>query len=213
MAVNGKVLAGHAQLDRKFNPGREPDAVSVCSCTCYGVIKKDKSQKKLPLFWRLLNGTSKMLGCGDLSMVTNDDSNFYDEETQSISNHTRFAVKRASFWICILELNGKKVEKIHATTRRSDSSICTTNIQGNVNGILNYVFWVIHSSIIIVVHIVSEHVLPWLELWCKKVSCSKMLLPSLGCPVCGGWADIWSLTFEWSLASGLRRGSDLRSAK
>lgn len=97
MAVNGKVLAGHAQLDRKFNPGREPDAVSVCSCTCYGVIKKDKSQRKLPLFWRLLNGTSNMLGCGDLSMVTNDDSNFYDEETQSISNHTRFAVKRASF--------------------------------------------------------------------------------------------------------------------
>ena len=28
MAVNGRVLAGHGQLDRKFNPGREPDAVS-----------------------------------------------------------------------------------------------------------------------------------------------------------------------------------------
>ena len=117
MAVNGKVLAGHAQLDRKFNPGREPDAVSVCSCTCYGVIKKDKSQRKLPLFWRLLNGTSKMLGCGDLSMVTNDDSNFYDEETQSISNHTRFAVKRASFWI-YLDLNGKKSKKF--TQPRAD---------------------------------------------------------------------------------------------
>merc|ERR1712141_176097 len=46
MAVNGRVLAGHGQLDRKFNPGREPDAVSVCSCTCYGA-STSKDQRRL----------------------------------------------------------------------------------------------------------------------------------------------------------------------
>ena len=45
---------------------------------------------------RLLWCAGKIFGCRE-SMHNLDGENFYDEETQSISNYTRFAVKRASF--------------------------------------------------------------------------------------------------------------------
>ena len=45
---------------------------------------------------RLLWCAGKIFGCRE-SMHNLDGDNFYDEETQSISNYTRFAVKRASF--------------------------------------------------------------------------------------------------------------------
>jgi hypothetical protein len=38
----------------------------------------------------------RTFGCGE-SVQHIDEENFYDEETQSISNYARFAVKRASF--------------------------------------------------------------------------------------------------------------------
>ena len=140
MAVNGRVLAGHGQLDRKFNPGREPDAVSglkkefyfirnylvlfeiqfiiffkflifsVCSCTCYGSTTKDQHRRmstaggglKLrprnykPWYSKFWQQLFRKLGCQDFSGRNSDDGNYYDEETQSISNHARFAIKRAS---------------------------------------------------------------------------------------------------------------------
>ena len=107
MAVNGRILAGHHQAhNRTFNPGREPDAVSVCSCTCYGTKQKEKIQRKgtvvvvrraKPVYIRLWNRLIRRLGCADASGPSSEDGNYYDEETQSINNHARFAVKRASF--------------------------------------------------------------------------------------------------------------------
>jgi hypothetical protein len=44
------------------------------------------------LLWRL----AKLFGCKE-NVQRLDEENFYDEETQSISNYARFAVKRASF--------------------------------------------------------------------------------------------------------------------
>ncbi len=38
----------------------------------------------------------RTFGCGE-SVQHFDEENFYDEETQSISNNARYAVKRASF--------------------------------------------------------------------------------------------------------------------
>ena len=100
MAVNGRVLSGHAQLEHKFNPGREPDAASVCSCTCYGTRKEivSNTHPAKTGCHKAIRRMAKMFGCQDLvGLDAWDDSNFYDEENQSISNHTRLAVKRASF--------------------------------------------------------------------------------------------------------------------
>jgi hypothetical protein len=115
MAVNGRILAG-----RKFNPGLEPDAVSVCSCTCYGnksskdgnktIFKQQQSLKRggkqtgssrrnpnqRPIYIRIWNGILRFVGFPDPDS-TDSDGNYYDEETQSINNYARFAVKRASF--------------------------------------------------------------------------------------------------------------------
>jgi len=102
MAVNGRVLSGH-QLEHKFNPGREPDAASVCSCTCYTgsvgskMLQRDMNNPFLGKNWCRWSKIALFFGCGDFAGSPGDDSNFYDEENQSISNHTRLAVKRASF--------------------------------------------------------------------------------------------------------------------
>ncbi len=45
---------------------------------------------------RILWCVGKMFGCRE-SITHFDEENFYDAETQSISNFNRFAVKRASF--------------------------------------------------------------------------------------------------------------------
>ena len=83
-------------------------SLSVCSCTCYGSSSKSSkdqhrrmSTTKLPRnykpwysrFWQRL---FRKFGCQDFSGFNSDDGNYYDEETQSISNHARFAIKRAS---------------------------------------------------------------------------------------------------------------------
>ncbi len=101
MAVNGRVMSEH-----KFNPGREPDAASVCSCTCYGGVgssgtfkeqgPNDFQQRGAGPYKRVWRVVTEWLGCQDL-LEKADESNVYDEENQSISNHTRLAVKRASF--------------------------------------------------------------------------------------------------------------------
>merc|ERR1712083_198721 len=96
MAVNGRVLSGHGQLDQ----GKESDAVSVCSCTCYGAsgtsnyIKQNPGSKLPTRAWRRM---TRLFGCQDFIGSPGDESNFYGAENQSISNHTRLAVKRASF--------------------------------------------------------------------------------------------------------------------
>lgn len=104
---------------------KEADTASVCSCTCYGqksrsgggggggnVTSQGGSRKRRKevnedgelvdvmqpqaASSRLLWCAGKIFGCRE-SMHNLDGENFYDEETQSISNYTRFAVKRASF--------------------------------------------------------------------------------------------------------------------
>ena len=40
----------------------------------------------------------RLFGCQDFIGSPGEESNFYDAENQSISNHARLAVKRASFW-------------------------------------------------------------------------------------------------------------------
>lgn len=100
MAVNGRVLSGHGQLDQKFNPGQEPDAVSVCSCTCYGTSGTSGYTKQNPggkIHMKAWRRMTRLFGCQDFIGSPGDESNFYDAENQSISNHTRLAVKRASF--------------------------------------------------------------------------------------------------------------------
>ena len=39
----------------------------------------------------------RLFGCQDFIGSPGEESNFYDAENQSISNHARLAVKRASF--------------------------------------------------------------------------------------------------------------------
>ena len=78
---------------------RERDTISVCSCTCYpapsnrgrGGSMRGRGNKRggAGLFTRLL------VRLGLVEDRTSD--NYYDSETQSISNYTKLAVKRSSF--------------------------------------------------------------------------------------------------------------------
>ena len=75
---------------------RERDTISVCSCTCYpapsrrgGSMRGRGRQRGAGLLTRLL------CRIGLVEDRTSD--NYYDSETQSISNYTKLAVKRSSF--------------------------------------------------------------------------------------------------------------------
>jgi len=139
MAVNGRVLAGHAPcagggLDTQGAYGKQdPDLASVCSCTCYGnKPKKDHSKHRWTQrrrrnrerggesgesggvgeiqsgpcrtrrqhgalrhnwVWRFIMG---IFGFRNYQNSRSSDSNYFDEETQSISNIAKFSVKRSS---------------------------------------------------------------------------------------------------------------------
>merc|ERR1711988_1117988 len=65
MAVNGRVLSGHGQLDQG---GQEADAVSVCSCTCYGTSGTAKYTKQNPedkIHKRAWRRMTRIFGCQD----------------------------------------------------------------------------------------------------------------------------------------------------
>ena len=98
------MFQGHAAGD---------DKASVCSCTCYGRSSGNNSNQQQQQQQqegspprragatsghggRLLWCVGKMFGCRE-SVTHLDEENFYDAETQSISNYARFAIKRASF--------------------------------------------------------------------------------------------------------------------
>ena len=51
---------------------------------------QEKLENKFSIHYRLF-------GCQDFIGSPGEESNFYDAENQSISNHARLAVKRASF--------------------------------------------------------------------------------------------------------------------
>jgi len=65
--------------------GRRPDGSSL-----------SESSRQQPPGRRMLWCLGRTFGCGE-SVQNLDEENFYDEETQSISNYARYAVKRASF--------------------------------------------------------------------------------------------------------------------
>ncbi len=116
LAVNGRVLAGQqlaATSERNIfvsSGGDElggSDKTSICSCTCYGrssaptstAAATESVSRRRPAksrgrcsVWCL----DKLFGCRE-SVTNIDEENFYDEETQSISNFAKYHVKRASF--------------------------------------------------------------------------------------------------------------------
>ena len=121
MAVNGRILAGHqvGPAVAPFDPAvyaqggskrfrKQPDVASVCSCTCYGVSESktasrtrkhsQRGRRKRGLRVQIRRFFRRLLGLTGQGSDASDsaDGNFYDEETQSISNCHRFAVKRAS---------------------------------------------------------------------------------------------------------------------
>ncbi|QQP52240.1 Uncharacterized protein FKW44_004329, partial [Caligus rogercresseyi] len=114
MAVNGRVLAGHSvQASDDLYSSPSSENVSVCSCTCYGDSstsashwrsrrsKKGRRSQMEPVLMRKRrvgwNHWNPFVALGCIQKEQEDDGNYYDEETQSINNYTRFAVKRSSF--------------------------------------------------------------------------------------------------------------------
>ena len=92
--INGPALSRRFAL-------RQPETVSVCSCTCIPTSKKvNKNRKRkkdeggYSSKWkRLRNLFSKWQR--NLSSEE-DDTHYYDAETMSISNSKKFAIKRNS---------------------------------------------------------------------------------------------------------------------
>ncbi|XP_040564664.1 two pore potassium channel protein sup-9 [Lepeophtheirus salmonis] len=116
MAVNGRVLAGHSIDTSNHNlySSASSENVSVCSCTCYGESSNWKTRRFKKSSRRTRRGNESylmsmrrkrkcnewwnpLIALGCVQREEEDDGNYYDEETQSINNYTRFAVKRSSF--------------------------------------------------------------------------------------------------------------------
>ena len=68
----------------------ERDTMSVCSCTCVPRARTKRRPESGGLWSRLM----WRLGMGG---EDRNSDNYYDSETQSISNYTKLAVKRSSF--------------------------------------------------------------------------------------------------------------------
>ncbi len=114
----GQSLAATSERNLCAAANAEQDRTSVCSCTCYGSRSATRSRRQEQMQSqgmatgesgggsiggggrsggsRILWCVGKMFGCRE-SITHFDEENFYDTETQSISNFNRFAVKRASF--------------------------------------------------------------------------------------------------------------------
>lgn len=88
-----EILPGHNYRGRGNNEFliNQRDDMSVCSCTCYGKRKKNQG----PVRFEFINTILKRLGVRD--SVSEADSNYYNEETQSINNYSRLQIKRSSF--------------------------------------------------------------------------------------------------------------------
>ena len=109
----GQQLAATSERNLLAIAGQDGDRVSICSCTCYGrsggrsttpnggreggsgacAEGSGEGARSCARAWQCVG---QLLGCREVREEY-DEENFYDEETQSISNYTRFAVKRASF--------------------------------------------------------------------------------------------------------------------
>ncbi len=114
----GQSLAATSERNLCAAANAGQDRTSVCSCTCYGSRSATRSLRQVEQDAmdtgeggegstgtggggrsrgsRILWCVGKVLGCRE-SITHFDEENFYDAETQSISNFNRFSVKRASF--------------------------------------------------------------------------------------------------------------------
>ena len=73
------------------NPGERSDTMSVCSCTCYSRPRRGRRRPQSGGLW------SRLLWRLGMGGEDRNSDNYYDSETQSISNYTKLAVKRSSF--------------------------------------------------------------------------------------------------------------------
>ena len=72
---------------------RQPETVSVCSCTCYpGLRKQTGSNRKDPWYLQL------WYKCQRIQSKEDDDDHIFCAETMSISKSKKYAVKRNSMW-------------------------------------------------------------------------------------------------------------------
>ena len=86
ITLDEQVIRGDSRPQGLYMNPLERDSLSVCSCTCYPARGKVREGG----FWsRILSGV------GWTEDPASD--NYYDAETQSISNYTKLAVKRSSF--------------------------------------------------------------------------------------------------------------------
>ena len=96
ITLDEQVIRGDSRPKGLYMNPLERDSLSVCSCTCYpapsrrgGSMRGRGSQRGAGLLTRLL----WRLGLAE----DRASDNYYDSETQSISNYTKLAVKRSSF--------------------------------------------------------------------------------------------------------------------
>ena len=71
---------------------QERDTMSVCSCTCYPQ-PRSRGRTSMEARGRVWQRLMCWIGLGE----DRASDNFYDSETQSISNYTKLAVKTSSF--------------------------------------------------------------------------------------------------------------------
>ena len=88
ITLDEQVIRGDSRPKGLYMNPLERDSLSVCSCTCYPATR-GKVRGEPGLWARLLSSV------GWTEDRTSD--NYYDAETQSISNYTKLAVKRSSF--------------------------------------------------------------------------------------------------------------------
>ena len=82
--INGPQMARRLAL-------RQPETVSVCSCTCYPSGKKAVPGRKDPWYLQLWYKCQKLQNVQD-----EDDDHIFCAETMSISKSKKYAVKRNS---------------------------------------------------------------------------------------------------------------------
>ena len=92
ITLDEQVIRGDSRPKGLYMNPLERDSLSVCSCTCYPARRKVRGEGA---------GGGGGLWARLLSVVgwteERRGNNYYDAETQSISNYTKLAVKRSSF--------------------------------------------------------------------------------------------------------------------
>ena len=95
ITLDEQVIRGDSRPKGLYLNPLERDSLSVCSCTCYPARRKGRGEagggggRGGGLWARLLSGVGWT--------EERASNNYYDAETQSISNYTKLAVKRSSF--------------------------------------------------------------------------------------------------------------------